>query len=101
MLKDRYLDSVNGREEDDFIKKNIVQLFTGDFLKPTWKTIYEYSDFLEKEIVDENMLTYIKEKLLDNDRRDLRVDIVKKMRTKLGLDSGDLFIITRPHLLRL
>ncbi|WP_294095088.1 hypothetical protein [uncultured Cetobacterium sp.] len=70
-------------------------------MKPTWKTIYEYSDFLEKEIVDENMLTYIKEKLLDNDRRDLRVDIVKKMRTKLGLDSGDLFIITRPHLLRL
>ncbi|WP_047394893.1 HD domain-containing protein [Cetobacterium sp. ZOR0034] len=97
MLKDRYLDSVNGREEDDFIKKNIVQLFTRDFLKPTWKTIYEYSDFLEKEIVDENMLTYIKEKLLDNDRRDLRVDIVKKMRTKLGLDSGDLFIITRSN----
>ncbi|MGL5051857.1 MAG: HD domain-containing protein [Fusobacteriaceae bacterium] len=97
MLKDRYLDSVNGREKDNFVKKNIVQLFTRDFLKPTWKTIYEYSDFLEKEIVDENMLTYIKEKLLDNDRMDLRVDIVKKMRTKLGLDSGDLFIITRSN----
>lgn len=96
MLKDRYLDSINDRESNLFIKKNIVQLFNRDFLKPTWKTIYEYSDFLDKEIVDVNMLNYIKKELLGEDRK-VRVRVVKRMREKLALVSGDLFIITRSN----
>lgn len=99
LLKDKFLKISNKEEENSFIVKNIDQIFNRNFLKPTWKTIYEYSDFLEMEVVDVNVVNFIKNKLVSSDEigRELRVKIVKSIRKKLELQAGDVFLITRSN----
>ncbi|MGL4868412.1 MAG: HD domain-containing protein [Cetobacterium sp.] len=99
LLKNKFLKSLNKEEENVFIIKNINRIFNREFLKPTWKTIYEYSDFLEREVVDVNVVNFIKNKLVnsDDEGRDLRVKIVKSIRKKLDLQAGDMFLITRSN----
>ncbi|MGL5964981.1 MAG: hypothetical protein ACRCZ2_11405 [Fusobacteriaceae bacterium] len=42
-------------------------------------------------------MNYIKKELLGGKKRDIRVKVVKRMREKLKLGSGDVFIITRSN----
>lgn len=95
LLKQKYLDILKGKEDNEYLKKNLPQIFNRSLLKPTWKTLYEYIEFLENEVKDEELIKFIKKKLLYE--RELRVKIVKKMREKLKLASGDIFIIIRSN----
>lgn len=92
-LRQVYIEEKNS-SRSSYLKKLTAQYFERKFLKPIWKTIYEYYEFekdwiLHKYISDQNHLNNI---LQDSDR-------VKKIETaiqnKLGLERGDIFLITQ------
>ncbi|EGQ76729.1 dGTP triphosphohydrolase, partial [Fusobacterium animalis ATCC 51191] len=53
-LRKIYVLSLKGKT-DEFNTITIKQIFERDFLKPLWKTIYEYKDF-EKNLVDKKII---------------------------------------------
>jgi len=79
---------------DDFNTITIKQIFERDFLKPLWKTIYEYKDF-EKNLVDKKIIKSYDE-LEDILRNEKNIeDITNTLLKKLNLKEGEVFIITK------
>ena len=82
------------RKTDDFNTITIKQIFERDFLKPLWKTIYEYKDF-EKNLVDKKIIKSYDE-LEDILRNEKSIeDITNTLLKKLNLKEGEVFIITK------
>lgn len=72
------------------------QLFERKFLKPLWKTIYEYKTFLEKHIQDSTVIQDLEKKMCDKDyvyRRYLAKEIIKRC----GVNLGEVFIVPRSN----
>ena len=79
---------------DEFNTIAIKQIFERDFLKPLWKTIYEYKDF-EKNLVDKKIIKSYDE-LEDILRNEKNIeDITNTLLKKLNLKEGEVFIITK------
>ena len=92
-LRKIYVLSLQGKT-DDFNTITIKQIFERDFLKPLWKTIYEYKDF-EKNLVDKKIIKSYDE-LEDILRNEKNIeDITNTLLKKLNLKEGEVFIITK------
>ena len=70
---------------DDFNTITFKQIFERDFLKPLWKTIYEYKDF-EKNLVDKKIIKSYDEleDILRNEKNieDITSTLLKKLNLK-------------------
>ncbi len=92
-LRKIYVLSLQGKT-DEFNTITIKQIFERDFLKPLWKTIYEYKDF-EKNLVDKKIIKSYDE-LEDILRNEKNIeDITNTLLKKLNLKEGEVFIITK------
>lgn len=83
-------------ERSKYSKQICPQLFARAFLKPLWKTIYEYKTFLETHIKDSTLIQELEKKMCDSDyvyRRYIAKEIIKRC----GVDSGELFIVPRSN----
>lgn len=72
------------------------QLFERKFLKPLWKTIFEYKEFLETHVGDSSLIEELEAKMCDNDyayRRYVAVELIKKC----DLNLGQTFIVPRSN----
>ena len=92
-LRKIYILSLQGKM-DEFNTITIKQIFERDFLKPLWKTIYEYKDF-EKNLIDKKIIKSYDE-LEDILRNEKNIeDITNTLLKKLNLKEGEVFIITK------
>jgi len=93
----RQLWSPCGEEEISPYTNIIVpQLLERRFLKPLWKTIYEFKHFMEEKVKDD--LT--REDFIDKlgaSTPDYRVYIVNELRKRCDLSLGEIFIIPRSN----
>lgn len=74
----------------------LPQLFERKFLKPLWKTIYDYRNFLESNIGDSTLIRELEQKMCDNDycyRRYVAVKLIEKC----DLNLGQVFIVPRSN----
>ena len=90
-LRKAYLASLNGKtiEYTSIVMK---QLMERKFLKPLWKTIYEY-ECLEDELELEKIVTDRLDKILKDNEKIKK--IVGEIGNTLKLKKGEIFIITR------
>jgi hypothetical protein len=73
------------------------QLFKREFLKPLWKTIYEFRRFIKTNIKHDDMISEVVSKLGDPNNSKYRVSVVKALINKCNLKLGELFIIPRSN----
>lgn len=79
-----------------YTKHIIPQIFERKFLKPLWKTIYEYRKFLEENIGDDSLIRELEGKMCDTDycyRRYIAVSLINICK----LDLGEIFIVPRSN----
>jgi HD superfamily phosphohydrolase len=79
-----------------YTKEICPQLFERRFLKPLWKSIFEYRNFLENNIGDSTLINDLEKKMGDEDyifRRYVAVEIIKKCQ----LSMGQVFIVPRSN----
>lgn len=88
-----YLDTDNVSR---YTKNIIPQLMERKFLKPLWKTIYDYNIFLKENIPDDTLREELTNKLCENDYVYRRY-IVKEIITDCNLKLGDVFIVPRSN----
>lgn len=97
-LKERYFTLKNSEFKDGIEEKKLLsQIFTRDLLKPLWKTLYEYNDFLKNEIINEKV---INEKLKHRSQKHLKEDLEKLEEAiirNLELTKGDVIIAERSN----
>ncbi len=77
----------------------LPQLFERKFLKPTWKTVYEYLAFEENSFTDKKTIEKLYTDLIEDSEvaNDRRRKIVKLIMEKLKLDYGNVFFIIRSN----
>lgn len=80
----------------NYTKRIFPQLFARDFLKPLWKTIYEYTKFLEENIRDESVIEELISKMCDKNYA-YRRHVVKRIIEECKLNHGEIFIIPRSN----
>lgn len=97
-LKNRYLElELNTSPEESEEKELLVQIFSRQLLKPLWKTLYQYNDFLKQGIKDERV---INEKFKKSEYEDFKKYLCKletEMREKLDLKAEELIIAERSN----
>lgn len=90
------LKNLSSSEISNYTKAIFPQLFERKFLKPLWKTIYEYKKFLEDNISDINVIRDLISKMCDNDYSYRRY-VVRKIIESINLNHGELFIVPRSN----
>lgn len=88
--------TIDQHQLSKYTKEICPQLFERKFLKPLWKTIYEYRNFLENNIGDSTLINELEEKMGDDNytfRRYIAVEIIKKC----NLSLGQVFIVPRSN----
>lgn len=85
-------------DTDSVISKKLLnQLILRQFLKPIWKTIYDYSLFMN-ESFDERVRIRVEEDINDSNDNDKNIrNIVNKIIEVVGCDVGDVFLIKRSN----
>ncbi len=81
----------------EYTQLTIPQLLQRNFLKPMWKTIYEFKEFMEKSIQNDNVRIKAVNKLGDNKDSKCRVYVVKELIKQCDLKLGEIFIIPRSN----
>lgn len=87
---------IKTNDASDYTKNILPQLMERSFLKPLWKTIYEYNKFLENNVDDDNLIDDITSKLCDKNyvyRRYIVTKIIESCKLRLG----DVFIVPRSN----
>ena len=74
----------------------VPQLLERRFLKPLWKTIYEFKHFMEEQVKDDLTREDVIDKL-GASTPDYRVYIVNELRKRCDLSLGEIFIIPRSN----
>lgn len=72
------------------------QLFERKFLKPLWKTLYEYKQFLEINLQDATLIRDLERAMCDENycfRRYVAAELIKRC----GLSWGEVFIVPRSN----
>lgn len=84
------------REGKSYLQNLTSQFFERNFLKSLWKTIYQYHD-LEQEWVDQGIIPSV-EVLHDTLQRgkDWKA-FTKKIQEDIGLEEGEIFLISQHH----
>lgn len=72
------------------------QIFERKFLKPLWKTIFEYRSFLEAYIEDCTLIKELEEKMCDSDYC-FRRYVAKAIIAKCNINLGQVFIVPRSN----
>jgi HD superfamily phosphohydrolase len=86
-----------GKCESSYTKIIVTQLENRNYLKPTWKTLFEFDKYLRsiKDSFDDKkqkkILKYVTENI------DNRKNIVKYICKELGIELGNLFIVDRKN----
>lgn len=76
--------------------KNILpQIFDRSYLKPFWKTIYGYKDFMQTNVKDAGKRIEIENSMCNN--IDYRRFIAKRIIRECNIDLGDIFIVPRSN----
>jgi len=84
--------------ESAFSKKLLKQLIERDFLKPLWKTIYEYSLFMRDNFHDDRVRMRVEDDINDDKDNDKNIkNIVKEIIKDIGCENGDVFLIKRSN----
>ncbi|GHV80146.1 dGTP triphosphohydrolase [Spirochaetia bacterium] len=83
---------LNSEQDDGFARNIITQLETRHYLKPTWKTLYEYSRFMKSVFPEkedrEQAIAYI----VENSE-----SLIAKIRDKLHIEPAKLFFVSRQN----
>jgi HD superfamily phosphohydrolase len=87
----------NGQTKSNYTKNIVTQLENRNYLKPTWKTLFEYKQFLKtiKNHFDEKKQNKIIKFVTENENN--RKQIVKYLCGKMDIDLGNLFIVDRKN----
>ena len=80
----------------DYTQRIFPQLHSRQFLTPLWKTIYQFRDFMEKNVEDTLRKTAI-EKLGNMNDNKMRVAVVKELIRRCGLNLGEVFLVPRSN----
>jgi HD superfamily phosphohydrolase len=114
-LKGKYRNGIfkeNDSEEDRFMKRVLPllsNLFERQLLKPWWKTLFEYENFMHSKILDDIFRTKIASKICDKKNGDeFRSQIAKgviELSKRLekeniitkSLNDGDFFLVERSN----
>ena len=79
-----------------YTQRIFPQLFSREFLTPLWKTIYQFRDFMERNVEDTLRKTAI-EKLGDMNDHKMRVAVAKELIRRCELELGEVFIVPRSN----
>jgi HD superfamily phosphohydrolase len=79
--------------KSQYTKNIVTQLENRNFLKPTWKTLFEYVEYMNSTFSDKDRKKVIK--YLEDEKN--RIKIVKYFVSKLNIKLGNLFIIAREN----
>ena len=96
-IKNAIMTVKEGRSNSAYTKKIVTQLKDRNYLKPTWKTLYKYNQFVktiqdrfdkrrQRQIIDYVTSSY-----------ENRKKIVHFLCDKLGIELGNLFIVDRKN----
>lgn len=88
--------SLENKDMSKYTGNILPQLFYRDFLKPLWKTIYEYKDFMTKYIPDTRLRKEFENRMCDNDHI-FRRYVAKRLIQECNLDLGEVFIVPRSN----
>lgn len=75
----------------------VPQLMERRFLKPLWKTIYDFKHFMEDQIKDDMIREDVIKKLGDPDIQEYRVYVAHELRTRCDLSLGEVFVVPRSN----
>lgn len=81
----------------EYTQRTIPQLLERNFLKPMWKTIYEFREFMNRNIRDDIIRSDVVKKIGDSEDSKYRVYVVKKLIEQCDLRLGEIFIIPRSN----
>ncbi len=79
-----------------YTKNLLPQIFERQFLKPLWKTIYEYNEFIRNHVKDDGLKKDLIDKLCQ-DSHIYRAYVVRKIIDECSLNHGGIFIIPRSN----
>lgn len=81
-------------KSSEYTKKLVTQLLDRNFLKPAWKTLFEYTSFIKERFDDDERNEIIDYIVNDsNNRSKIVKEIIKLSGTKLG----EVFLIVKPN----
>jgi len=83
-----------GKSNSRYTKNIVLQLIDRKYLKPTWKTLHKYNQYI-KENFDSKQQKKVIKYVTDNNEN--RKKIVHYLCDKLGIELGKLFIIDRKN----
>lgn len=93
--------AISATENKDEISKytKIIgrQLFERDFLKPLWKTIYEFNEFIDRNVQDDTVKVDLINRLGNMNDYTTRAYVAKELIEKCGLNLGEVFIVPRSN----
>ena len=79
---------------DSAYSKNVLsQLFERNLLKPLWKTIFEYNEFMNRNF-DDRQREEIEKVVSDQTQRR---EITREIQTRCNIPSGDIFLVHRSN----
>jgi HD superfamily phosphohydrolase len=86
-------------EEDISPHGNVLipQLFERRYLKPLWKTIYEFRRFMTENIKDDTIREDAIKKLGDLENEEYRVYVAEEIIAKCNLQLGEILVIPRSN----
>lgn len=88
---------INMENVSSYTKVIAPQIFKRRFLKPLWKTIYEFKAFIENNIKDASHRREVIEKIGDESDPRWRAWVVKEVQKYCNLKLGEIFIIPRSN----
>lgn len=81
-----------------YSRKILPQIFERKFLKPIWKTLYEYVSFESDSLSDTKVkLRMYTDFIESTDAEKNRITVVKKLIKEFNLEVGDVFFIIRSN----
>lgn len=95
-LKSHIKNDVSTENLSAYTQRIFPQLYSRKFLTPLWKTIYQFRDFMEKNVEDTLRKTAIEKLGNMNDYR-MRVAVAKELIKRCDLNLGEVFIIPRSN----
>lgn len=97
-LKERYFELNTTESPDNEEEKELLsQIFSRQLLKPLWKTLYQYNDFLKQDIKDERVINNNFKKSEYKDLKKYLQKLEESIKEKLKLNAAELLIVERSN----
>lgn len=95
-LKSHLKNDIPKEKLSDYTHRVFPQLYTRKFLSPLWKTIYEFRDFIQKNVED-TLRESVVEQLGNMTDYRMRVAVAKELIKRCDLKLGEIFIVPRSN----